>query len=221
MSPSEVSRGSRRWRYYVSQAILQGRKPEAGSFPRLAAAEIENKVLRAVRGAVGPNADSLSSHNIRDGLERVAIGRAGLAIELNDRLAAVDGGNTIHLPWTPRSPQRRREIVQGDGSRLTALRPMRSEARSRFAIGLRNARHWLDQLVADPAASIASIAAREKRTERSIRQTLSLAFLDPALVEAALQGHLPRGFGLKRLLDLPVAWPEQWSKLGLETPARP
>ena len=149
MSPSEVSRGSRRWRYYVSQAILQGRKPEAGSIPRLAAAEIEDKVLQAVRSAVGPDADSLSSHNIRDGLERVAIGRAGLTIELNDRLAAADGSKIIQLPWTPRSPRRRREIVQGDGSRQTALRPMRSEARSRFAIGLRNARHWLDQLVAD------------------------------------------------------------------------
>jgi len=98
---------------------------------------------------------------------------------------------------------------------------MRSEARSRFAIGFRNTRHWLDQLVADPTISITSIAAREKRTERSIRQTLSLAFLDPALVEAALQGHLPRGFGIKRLLDLPVAWPAQWTRLGLEAPARP
>jgi hypothetical protein len=97
---------------------------------------------------------------------------------------------------------------------------MRSEARSRFAIGLRNARHWLDQLVADPAISIASIAAREERTERSIRQTLSLAYLDPGLVETALQGRLPRGFGLKRLLDLPIAWPEQRTRLGLEAPAR-
>ena len=43
MSPSEISRGSRRWRYYVSQAILQGRKAEAGSIPRLAAGEIEEE----------------------------------------------------------------------------------------------------------------------------------------------------------------------------------
>ncbi len=90
-----------------------------------------------------------------------------------------------------------------------------------FAIGFRNARHWLDQLVADPAISIASIAAREERTERSIRQILSLAFLDPPLVEAALKGQLPGGFGIKRLLDLPIAWPEQWTKLGLKAPARP
>jgi DNA invertase Pin-like site-specific DNA recombinase len=221
MSPSEVSRGSRRWRYYVSQAVLQGRKREAGSIPRLAAVEIEDKVLEAARSAVGAEADSLSSQGICDSLERVAIGRAGLTIELNHRLPAADGSKIIQLSWTPRSPRRRREIVQGDGSRQAALRPMRSEARGRFAIGFRDARHWLDQLIAGPAISIASIAAREKRTERSIRQILSLAFLDPALVEAALQGHLPRGFGLKRLLDLPVAWPEQWTRLGLKAPARP
>jgi len=220
MSPSEVSRGSRRWRYYVSQAILQGRRPEAGSIARLAAADIEDKVLQAVRSAVGAGADTLPPEGVSDGLERVAIGRDGLTIELNDRLAAEDCSKVIQLPWRPPSPQRRREIVQGDGSRQTALRSMRSEARSRFATAICNARHWLNQLIADPAIAIASIAAREKRTERSIRQTLSLAFLDPALVEAALQGQLPRGFGLKRLLDLPVAWPEQWTRLGLEAPAR-
>ncbi len=222
MSPSEVSRGSRRWRYYVSQAVLQGCKPEAGCIPRVAALEIEDKVVEAVRSAVGAGVDNLPSEGVRDSLERVTIGRAGLTIELNDRLPAADCSKIIQLPWTPRSPQRRREIVQGEGGCQAALRPMRSEARSRFAIGLRNARHWLDQLVADhPAVSIASIAADEKRTGRSIRQTLSLAFLDPALVEAALQGQLPRGFGLKRLLDLPAAWPEQWTRLGLEAPARP
>ena len=52
-------------------------------------------------------------------------------------------------------------------------------------------------------------------------KVISLAFLDPALVESALQGQLPRGFGIKRLLDLPVAWPKQWTRLGLEAPARP
>jgi hypothetical protein len=29
-----------------------------------------------------------------------------------------------------------------------------------------------------------------------------------AIVKAAVEGHLPRGFGLKRLVDLPMAWPD-------------
>jgi site-specific DNA recombinase len=50
MSPSEASRRGRRWRYYVSQAILQGRKQDAGSIARVSAPEIEDKVLEALRG---------------------------------------------------------------------------------------------------------------------------------------------------------------------------
>ena len=57
------------------------------------------------------------------------------------------------------------------------------------------------------------------KTERWIRRTISLAFLCPALVKAAIDGRLPRGFGVKRLMDLPMAWPDQWSALGLRAPA--
>jgi hypothetical protein len=45
------------------------------------------------------------------------------------------------------------------------------------------------------------------KTVRSIRMTLSLAFLAPEIVEAAVEGRLSRGFGPKRLVDLPTAWP--------------
>src|SRR5208337_2716828 len=56
--------------------------------------------------------------------------------------------------------------------------------------------------------------------ERSIRITLSLAFLAPEIAKAAVEGRLPRGFGLKRLVDLPMAWPDQWRALGLQAPAQ-
>ena len=46
-----------------------------------------------------------------------------------------------------------------------------------------------------------------------------VAFLAPNIVKAAIEGRLPRGFGLKRLVDLPIAWPDQWRALGLEAPA--
>jgi hypothetical protein len=39
------------------------------------------------------------------------------------------------------------------------------------------------------------------------------------VVKAAIDGRLPRGFGVKRLMDLPMAWPDQWSALGLRAPA--
>jgi len=60
---------------------------------------------------------------------------------------------------------------------------------------------------------------REGKTDRSIRMTLSLAFLAPEIVEAAFEGRLPRGCGLERLIDLPMAPPDQWRALGLHAPA--
>ena len=49
MSPSHAAKGGRRWRYYVSQALLQGRKHEAGSVARVPAQEIEARVAEAAR----------------------------------------------------------------------------------------------------------------------------------------------------------------------------
>jgi site-specific DNA recombinase len=49
MSPSHSNKLGVRYRYYVSHAILQQRKAEAGSVARVPAAEIEKHVLDGVR----------------------------------------------------------------------------------------------------------------------------------------------------------------------------
>jgi hypothetical protein len=85
---------------------------------------------------------------------------------------------------------------------------------------IRDAHCWLDELLSDPRLTLESLASREGRTVRSIRMILSLAFLAPEIVKAAVEGRLPRGFGLKRLVDPPMAWPDQWRTLGLQTPAQ-
>jgi hypothetical protein len=41
MSPSWAKKGPKRWRYYVSQAALQGDKSKAGSVVRVPAAHVE------------------------------------------------------------------------------------------------------------------------------------------------------------------------------------
>jgi hypothetical protein len=63
------------------------------------------------------------------------------------------------------------------------------------------------------------LTAPAEQTERSIRMTLSLAFVAPPIVAAAIEGRLPRGFGVRRLMDLPMVWSEQWAALGLTAPA--
>ena len=109
----------------------------------------------------------------------------------------------------------------GEGAQAASSRPMREKARVGVIEGLRDAHRWLDELLEDPNQSVETIAAREGRTERSIRMTLSLAFLAPAIVKAAIDGRLPRGFGVTRLADAPMAWTAQWAALGLAAPAAP
>ena len=96
---------------------------------------------------------------------------------------------------------------------------MPANARAILIEHLREAHRWLDALLSDPQ-TLESLASREGKSERSIRMTLSLAFLAPKIVKAAVEGRLPRGFGLKRLVDLPMAWPDQWRALGLQAPAQ-
>ena len=61
----------------------------------------------------------------------------------------------------------------------------------------------------------AQLARRERCTERQINLTLSLAFLAPQLVKAAVEGRLPRGINIERLRDPHVEWSRQFEDLGL------
>jgi site-specific DNA recombinase len=90
-----------------------------------------------------------------------------------------DQNRILIIPWTPPSPHCRREIIQGEGERPCATRPMRTEARALVIDALRDAHCWLDELTTSPNLTIESLAAREGKTERWIRRTISLAFLCP------------------------------------------
>ena len=66
MFPSHATRKAGRYRYYVSQALLQGRKTEAGSIARVAADELEEIILESVRSAFP------DTHRVTDGTARRA-----------------------------------------------------------------------------------------------------------------------------------------------------
>ena len=98
-----------------------------------------------------------------------------------------------------------------------ACRPIRSENRALLVASIARGRRWLDELIADPTANTESIAKREGCTARKVNMTISLAFLAPDLVKAAIDGRLPHGMGVARLCDLPVEWSRQRQMLGLIT----
>lgn len=47
---------------------------------------------------------------------------------------------------------------------------------------------------------------------------ISLAWLAPGLVQTAIEGRLPHGMGVARLMELPAEWSRQYDVLGLPRP---
>lgn len=131
MSPSHTTKGGKRWRRYVSQARLQGRKSDAGSAARVAAPEVEKQVVAALGNRVHVNHDAYAYAN-----------------------------DDAHAAY--------------------------------------------------PRAAIERVTIS--------RMTISKAFLAPIIVKAAIEGRMPRGFGITRLADAPMAWSAQWAAFGLAVP---
>ena len=88
-------------------------------------------------------------------------------------------------------------------------RPIRSETRATLVASIARGRRWLNELMANAKANVESIAKRERCSVRQVNMTISLAFLAPDLVKAAIEGRLPRGIGVTRLRDAPVEWSRQ------------
>jgi hypothetical protein len=92
---------------------------------------------------------------------------------------------------------------------------MKVEDRRRILKAIARGRAWLEELLTGQMASTDAIAIRERCSERSIRMTLSLAFLSPEVVQAIIAGRLPRAIGMTGLADLPPSWSAQHAALGV------
>ena len=186
---------------------------------------IQNSNLRNFRGGnvsgaqrERPPADTPLGKNIRNAIDRVTVSATRIEIVLCECIVGEGQDRLLEFPWTRTSSRRRHEIIQGVDELKRPQRAMRTKARVGFVKAFGAAHRWLDELLSDANTSLDSLAVREGKSERSIRMTLSLAFLSPVLAEAAMDGRLPRGFSIRRLTELPVLWSEQWTALGLREP---
>ena len=209
MSPSHARKGHVKYRYYLSAALLQGRASRAGSVRRVPASETEALVIKTVRDHLKPSEPIDDRRLILTHVAHVEVQMDQLVIHL------AEPPSTLAVPWRKTPARRRREILLPEGIRPEQARPIRSETRARLVAAIARGRRWLDELIADPTASADSISKREKCSTRNINMTISLAFLAPDLVKAAIDGRLPYGLGVARLSDLPAEWSRQHQVLGL------
>jgi hypothetical protein len=137
-------------------------------------------------------------------LEKVVVRRGSLEVTYRD---GHDSQNSfVIVPWSSLSQKVRREISIPDGTATDAARHIRPETRARLVEGIAKARAWVDDLVTGRVTNIAEIAKRERRSERSVRMILGLAFLSPTITQAAVGGSLPHGVGITELVSMPANW---------------
>jgi site-specific DNA recombinase len=216
MTPSTAKKGSVRYRYYVSAPLLQGRHEDAGSVSRVAAPDVEDVVMKYLKqhhvGSTTPansGDECVTDHDLVDRyLDKIIIRRNAIEIALScSEPRSAD--TPLLLSWSAAPPTRRREVIVPAQDPQTDQRPIRSETRARLVEGIAKARLWMDELIAGRMTDTKEIARREGCSDRSIRMTLSLAFLSPEIIRAAVDGTLPEGLGVSRLTELPAGWHKQ------------
>lgn len=230
MTPTHSSKRGVRYHYYISRALVEGRPRDAGSIPRVSAGQIEAKVVEALRAIMegrpryhGPEGDGAGPHDaqslVQRMVDRIVLKKDHIVIGLVNELAESLGQVSVRVPWIQRPGKPKREVIPSSIATGNDKRPIRSETRSTLLRALAMGRLWLQELVTEKTTDTGAIALREERSKRSVHMMISLAFVAPDVVEAAVSGRLPRGIGITRLVDLPSIWSKQREALGLSARA--
>jgi hypothetical protein len=193
------------------------------------AADIENTIVKALdeylvarkeKPAFG-TAHLSNRGAVLEQVARIEVHRDRLLIQLRtedtDHISEVAGAPSLSIPWQKPPSRRARQILLPHGVPKSEVRPTRIERRARLVSAIARGRRWLDEIVSGYVADVEQIASRQKCSARQVNMTISLAFLAPDLVRAAVEGRLPRGIGVERLRDPPPEWSGQFEALGLKT----
>jgi hypothetical protein len=227
MSSSHTNKGGVRYRYYVSQALLQSKLQGAGSIGRVPAAELEALVLTALRhhlqvnGAEPPLTADSDRDLIERHVERITLTPKHITLQMRPNSDAAlaarvaeDPGPaigdlrvaTIAIPWTGPMPATVKGIVHVP-AHSTPIKPARRET---LLTAIAKARQWVDDMAQRRTATFAQIARREGNVERHVRLLAPLAFLSPRIVAAIIDGTAPANLSVTSLARaLPYSWAEQ------------
>jgi site-specific DNA recombinase len=219
MVPTHATKAGIRYRYYVSTPCLHGeaKTASAGSVSRVPAAEIEETIVKALKERLTlPLGDRGA---VADLVAGIVVHRDSLIVRLKsdnaDEASDSQDDQSLLIPWQKPPSKRSRQILLPHNRSRSDVRPEQFERRGRLVSAIARGRRWLDDVVSGRVTTVAQLCAREKCSVRQVNMTISLAFLAPNLVKAAVEGRLPRGIGIERLRDPPTEWSRQFEALGL------
>ncbi len=219
MIPTHATKAGIRYRYYVSTPLLQGeaKTASAGSISRIPAVDIEEVVVKFLKEHLAVRLEG------RDDLVELVTGivvhkdKLVLQLKADNEEEASDylDDRSLTIPWQKPPSKRSRQILLPHHASRKESRPEQFERRARLISAIARGRQWLDDVLSGRVTTIAALCEREKCSVRQVNMTISLAFLAPNLVKAAVEGRLPRGSGIERLRDPPPEWSRQFEALGL------
>jgi len=131
-----------------------------------------------------------------------------------DQAAIANRAPPLLIPRIKPLSKRFKEILLPAAIKRHQVRPIKFERRAALLKSIARGRAWLDEIVSG-TASVEDIAVRQKCSVRHVNMTISMAFIAPSLVKAAIEGRLPRGIGVAALRDAPAEWSLQFERLGL------
>jgi len=229
MIPTHATKAGIRYRYYASTPVLHGeaKTAAAGSVSRVPAADIEDTIVKSLEAHLAAKQEGSSSSAVqledREALVQLV---AGIVVHRDNLVVRFKSDHTdeapdrsddpsLTIPWRKPPSKRSRRILLPHNASRSIVRPERFERRARLISAIARGRRWLDDVVSGRVTTVAELCTREKCSIRQVNMTISLAFLAPNLVKAAVEGRLPRGIGVERLRDPPTEWSRQFEALGL------
>ena len=228
MIPTHATKAGIRYRYYVSAPFLHGeaKTASAGSISRVPAADIEDIVVKSLKEHLAARQDKSTTNAVRledrdltQLITEIVVHEDRLIVRLKsdnaDEASDCPDDQSLSIPWQKPPSKRSRQILLPHNASRSDVRPEQFERRARLVSAIARGRRWLDDVVSGRVTTVAQLCTREKCSVRQVNMTISLAFLAPNLVKAAVEGRLPRGIGVERLRDPPTEWSRQFEALGL------
>jgi site-specific DNA recombinase len=211
MSPSYSTKNGVRYRFYVSSALLRGRKSAVGTVGRVAAQDIETVVLDGLKARMPNKPSPISDRSLMESVKGIAI--------LSDHLLvttlgpSVDGENNpepnFQIPWSPskRGVTATSLITSIDSVTTPNQGLIQSIVRSHV---------WLQALQDGTYESVEALAAANCIHPKVVRLVMRLAFLPPEITEGLLLGEPSvKDLALAAIpKSLPLAWARQHRALG-------
>src|ERR1700733_10569541 len=193
MSPSYSAKNGVRYRFYVSSALLRGRKADAGSVGRVPAAEIESTVLGALKTHQRQGQSDSAPASIGD-VERVVIARDHLLITTAGIADGDRANQEFRIAWSTTAKDAA-AAMQDNSAPEVVLNESLIQSIVR-------AHAWVDCLRDEAYKSIEQLAEENRLHPKVVRQALRLAFLSPDVTSAILEGRQPADLSLAQIPKL-------------------